>query len=78
MDSSFNPFADGDILRAAPLTPAQEEIWLAIEIGGAEASLAYNEAVEVRLDGGPARARGAGRRGRRARADHRHGAAPAR
>ena len=39
----FDPFAGGDIVLSAPVTEPQQEIWLAIAIGGDEASLAEAE-----------------------------------
>ncbi|SCC91285.1 Amino acid adenylation domain protein [Thiomonas sp. X19] len=45
----YNPFADAaPIARVVPATEAQREIWLACQLG-AEASLAYNESVSLRL-----------------------------
>ncbi|NNM65273.1 MAG: amino acid adenylation domain-containing protein [Burkholderiales bacterium] len=45
----YNPFADAaPIARVVPTTEAQREIWLACQLG-AEASLAYNESVSLRL-----------------------------
>jgi amino acid adenylation domain-containing protein len=47
----FDPFADGEIGRTAPLTPEQEELWLSVQLGGEPANLAYNQAFAVRLSG---------------------------
>jgi amino acid adenylation domain-containing protein len=47
----FDPFAGGDIVLSAPVTEPQQEIWLAIAIGGDEASLAYNESVSMVIRG---------------------------
>ncbi len=45
----YNPFADAaPIARVVPTTEAQREIWLACQLG-ADASLAYNESVSLRL-----------------------------
>ncbi|MET0344164.1 MAG: amino acid adenylation domain-containing protein [Polyangiales bacterium] len=47
----FDPFAQGEIARTAPITPQQRELWSAIQLGGDAANCAYNEAVGVRLVG---------------------------
>src|SRR5262245_26417820 len=47
----YDPFAGGaEILRTVPSTEAQRELWLA-DTQGREASLAYNESVELRFEG---------------------------
>ncbi len=46
----FDPFAGPALASAVPSTAAQREIWAATWMG-TEASLAFNEAVEVRLRG---------------------------
>jgi amino acid adenylation domain-containing protein len=47
----FDPFAAGEIASTTPTTEPQREIWVGIELGGREASLAFNESVSVRLSG---------------------------
>src|SRR6478736_1110706 len=47
----FNPFAGGEILLTAPTTGPQQEIWLAVHLGGREANLAYNESLSLELCG---------------------------
>ena len=51
LDDDFDPFAGGEISRTAPTTEPQREIWVAAEIGGDEASLAFNESVSLELHG---------------------------
>ncbi|MFT4267400.1 MAG: condensation domain-containing protein, partial [Xenophilus sp.] len=46
----FDPFSGGRVERAVPTTEAQRELWLGDRLGR-EASLAYNEAVQLRLRG---------------------------
>jgi amino acid adenylation domain-containing protein len=46
---AFNPFAGPEIVRLAPITEPQAEIWAACLVGGADASRAYNESVSLRL-----------------------------
>jgi amino acid adenylation domain-containing protein len=46
----FDPFAEPAILRTAASTESQRELWTASRMG-ADASLAFNEAVSVRLSG---------------------------
>ena len=53
---AFDPFAGPEITHVVPLTPAQAEIWLACQLGGADASRAYNESVALRLRGGAVQA----------------------
>jgi amino acid adenylation domain-containing protein len=48
---TFDPFAGGEILFTAPTTEPQREIWLAIELAGTPANLAYNECTSVRMRG---------------------------
>ena len=48
---AFDPFAGPEILRLAPVTEPQAEIWAACLVGGDDASRAYNEAVSLRLAG---------------------------
>jgi hypothetical protein len=47
----FDPFADGVILKTAPSTESQKEIWLSVQIGGDNANCAYNESVIVTIEG---------------------------
>ena len=47
----YDPFAQGaGFARAVPSTEAQRELWLACQLG-AQASLAYNESISLRLHG---------------------------
>ena len=46
----YDPFAQGALARVAPTTEPQREIWLADRLG-ADASLAFNESVHMRLRG---------------------------
>ena len=45
-----DPFAETQLTRAVPSTEPQREVWLADQLS-AEASLAYNESVSLRLSG---------------------------
>ncbi len=47
----FDPFAGPQIVRLAPVTEPQAEIWAACLLGGDDASRAYNESVALRLTG---------------------------
>lgn len=47
----FDPFASPEITHLIPLTASQAEIWLACQLGGDDASRAYNESVSLRLRG---------------------------
>jgi len=47
----FDPFAGGNIVLTTGVTDPQQEIWLAIALGGDEASLAYNESVSMAIQG---------------------------
>ncbi|MDQ2792534.1 MAG: condensation domain-containing protein, partial [Bacteroidota bacterium] len=47
----FDPFAGPAIAHLSALTASQAEIWLAGQLGGADASRAYNESVSLRLQG---------------------------
>jgi amino acid adenylation domain-containing protein len=51
MPDTFDPFSGIELSRTAPATPSQQEIWLAIQLGGLEASLAYNECASLEIDG---------------------------
>ncbi len=46
----FDPFAGMDLARTVPTTEPQREVWLASQMD-ADASLAYNESVTLRLTG---------------------------
>ncbi|HEX8503998.1 MAG TPA: amino acid adenylation domain-containing protein [Hymenobacter sp.] len=47
----FNPFAGAELTHLVPLTASQAEIWLACQLGGNDASRAYNESVSLHLRG---------------------------
>lgn len=49
--ADHDPFSDGELAAAAPLSPSMRELWLAVQLGGEPANLAYNEVVEIRFDG---------------------------
>ncbi|MFT3800834.1 MAG: amino acid adenylation domain-containing protein [Burkholderiaceae bacterium] len=49
-DVDFDPFADAVVERVVLSTEAQREVWLASELS-AQASLAFNESVCLRIDG---------------------------
>ena len=46
----YNPFVGGELARVVPTTESQREIWLANQLG-ADASLAFNLSVSLRLRG---------------------------
>lgn len=46
----FDPFAEPALARVVPSTAAQQEIWLACQLGD-EASLAYNESISLHFEG---------------------------
>jgi hypothetical protein len=48
----FDPFADGEIVKTAPSTESQKEIWLSVQIGGDNANCSYNESVMLTIEGG--------------------------
>src|SRR5690606_6588107 len=50
VEVDYDPFGSGALTRVVPSTEPQREIWLAAKLG-TEASLAYNEAVGLRLRG---------------------------
>ena len=50
MNGSYNPFSDGFFSLAAPTTEAQREIWATMQMS-MDSSLAYNEVIEVALNG---------------------------
>ncbi|RZK61496.1 MAG: non-ribosomal peptide synthetase, partial [Hymenobacter sp.] len=47
----FDPFAGSELTLLVPLSAAQTELWLACQLGGDDASRAYNESVSLRLRG---------------------------
>src|SRR5690554_1920294 len=47
----FNPFAGPKLIKAAPTTPSQTELWLSCIIGGDDANRSYNESVSLDLNG---------------------------
>ncbi|QDK79696.1 amino acid adenylation domain-containing protein [Spirosoma sp. KCTC 42546] len=47
----FNPFDGPDIVRLAPATEPQTEVWAACQLGGDDASRAFNESVSLRFNG---------------------------
>ncbi|MEZ0542244.1 amino acid adenylation domain-containing protein [Fibrella arboris] len=47
----FDPFAGPQLARVVPTTQPQIEIWTACQLGGDEASRAYNESISLRLTG---------------------------
>ncbi|MEZ0487032.1 non-ribosomal peptide synthetase [Fibrella aquatica] len=47
----FDPFAGPQLARVVPTTQPQLEIWTACQLGGNEASRAYNESISLRLTG---------------------------
>ncbi len=47
----FDPFAGPELIRLAPITEPQAEIWMACRLGGNDANRAYNESVSLRLTG---------------------------
>ena len=47
----FDPFAGPDIIRVVPITEPQAEIWTSCQLGGNDASRAFNESVSLRLNG---------------------------
>ena len=49
--SDFDPFAGPEIVRVAPTTEPQLEIWLASLLGGENASRSYNLSNSLRLEG---------------------------
>lgn len=51
ISQDFDPFSGGELTLTAPTTESQQEIWLAVELGGREANLAYNECVSLHLIG---------------------------
>ena len=48
--AEFDPFASGEVARVFPTSEAQREVWLADQLS-AQASLAFNESVTLRLSG---------------------------
>jgi amino acid adenylation domain-containing protein len=51
MPQSFDPFAGIELSRTVPATQPQREIWLAMQLGGSEANLAFNLCSSLELDG---------------------------
>ncbi|AKD57253.1 hypothetical protein SD10_22520 [Spirosoma radiotolerans] len=49
--SAFNPFAGPEIVRVAPATEPQLEIWIACLLGGENATRSYNLSNSLRLEG---------------------------
>ena len=47
----FDPFAGPEIIRLAPATEPQKEIWTTCQFGGDEANLAFNESISLRFHG---------------------------
>lgn len=47
----FDPFAGPEIVRLAPATEPQIEIWTTCQLGGDEANLSFNESVSLRFNG---------------------------
>lgn len=47
----FDPFAEVPSKRFVPITQPQLEIWMACQLGGDEASRAFNESLSLRLEG---------------------------
>ncbi|MBT9597540.1 MAG: amino acid adenylation domain-containing protein [Vitreoscilla sp.] len=48
--TEFDPFASGEVARVFPTSEAQREVWLADQLS-AQASLAFNESITLRLNG---------------------------
>ncbi|MCK8495658.1 amino acid adenylation domain-containing protein [Spirosoma sp. RP8] len=51
VEVDFDPFAGPELLRLAPITESQEEIWASCQLGGDDANRAYNESVSLKLQG---------------------------
>ncbi|GAB3899451.1 non-ribosomal peptide synthetase [Spirosoma agri] len=51
VEVDFDPFVGPELLRLAPVTESQEEIWTSCQLGGDDASRAYNESVSLKLNG---------------------------
>src|SRR5690606_5765410 len=47
----FDPFAGPKLIKVAPTTQSQLEIWLSCIIGGDDANRSYNESISLRLEG---------------------------
>ena len=47
----YDPFAQGTFSYAVATTEAQQEMFMSVMIGGADASRAYNESISIRLNG---------------------------
>lgn len=50
-DLDFDPFAGGELAGSSPTTDPQQEIWLAVQLGGEASNLAYNESIILHLEG---------------------------
>ncbi len=46
----FDPFREGDLEALVPTSP-QEEVWVAVKMGGTDANLCFNECLEVTFRG---------------------------
>lgn len=46
---NYNPFTTNEIVKVVPSTEAQKEIYVAVQIGDAPASLAYNESITLKF-----------------------------
>lgn len=46
----FDPFANGEVLKTAPTTESQKEIWASVRLGD-DANCSYNESVSILLKG---------------------------
>lgn len=51
VEIDFDPFVGAELVRFAPVTESQEEIWTSCQLGGDDASRAYNESVSLKLSG---------------------------
>jgi amino acid adenylation domain-containing protein len=51
VEVDFDPFVGPELLRLAPVTESQEEVWTSCQLGGDDASRAYNESVSLKLNG---------------------------
>lgn len=51
VEIDYDPFIGSELIRLAPITESQEEIWTSCQLGGDDASRAYNESVSLRLSG---------------------------
>lgn len=51
VEVDYDPFIGSELSRLAPITESQQEIWTSCQLGGDDASRAYNESVSLRLSG---------------------------